>query len=94
VEPPRGHHIIGGKWVFKVNHMSDGTIDRHKVRLVAKGFTQHAGIDNTDTFSPVVKPTTVRLILSIVVSRGWALRQVDVKNAFLHGDIQEEVYVS
>ncbi|KAK1625891.1 hypothetical protein QYE76_000206 [Lolium multiflorum] len=82
VELPRGHHIIGCKWVFKVKDKSDGTIDRQKAHLVAKGFTQRASIDYTDTFSPVVKPMTVRLILSIAVSRGWALRQVDVQNAF------------
>jgi histone deacetylase 1/2 len=93
VDPPPGRHIVGCKWVFKLKHKPDGTVDRHKARLVAKGFTQRQGIDYTDTFSPVVKPTTVRLILSIAVSRGWQLRQVDVQNACLHGDIQEEVYM-
>jgi histone deacetylase 1/2 len=88
VDPPPGHSIVGCKWVFKIKHNADGTVDRHKARLVAKGFTQRPGIDYTDTFSPVVKPTTVRLILSIAVSRGWTLCQIDIQNAFLHGDIQ------
>jgi hypothetical protein len=87
VAPPHGQHIVGCKWVFKLKQKSDGSIDRYKARLVAKGFTQRHGIDYTDTFSLVVKPTTVRLILSIAVYRGWTLRQADVQNVFIHSDI-------
>jgi hypothetical protein len=68
-------------------------IDRHKARLVAKGFKQRYGIDYKDTFILVVKAANIRLILSIVVSRGWSLRQLDVQNAFLHGILEEEVYM-
>lgn len=68
-------------------------IDRYKTRLVAKGFKQRYGIDNEDIFSPVVKAATICLVLSIVVSRGWSLRQLDVQNAFLHSVLEEEVYM-
>jgi hypothetical protein len=76
-----------------VKKNSDGTIDRYKARLVAKGFKQHYSIDYEDTFSPVVKFATIHLVLAIAVSRGWALRQLDVKNAFLHGIMEEEAYM-
>jgi histone deacetylase 1/2 len=85
VPRPKGKNIIGCKLVYKNKKKADGTIDRYKARLVAKGFKQRYGIDYEDTFSPIVKPATIRLVLSIAVTNGWSLQQLDVQNAFLHG---------
>lgn len=93
VPPHHGKNLIDCKWVFRIKRKSYETIDRYKARLVAKGFKQRYGIDYEDTFSPVVKAATIPLILSIAVSTGWSLRQLDVQNVFLHGVLEEEVYM-
>ena len=92
---PRPVHtnVIGSKWVFKTKLKEDGTLERYKAYLVAQGFTQVHGIDYKKTFSPVIKITIIRLILSIAVSSNWSLRQLDVKNAFLHGHLKKIVYM-
>nr|AOG75316.1 reverse transcriptase [Mirabilis jalapa]AOW44035.1 reverse transcriptase [Mirabilis jalapa]AOW44037.1 reverse transcriptase [Mirabilis jalapa] len=92
VSPPIGANIISGKWIFRHKIGPDGTLDRYKARWVVRGFNQQAGIDYDETFSPVVKPTTVRTVLCLAVSHSWQVHQLDVKNAFLHGTLTETVY--
>ncbi|KAK5783772.1 hypothetical protein PVK06_038285 [Gossypium arboreum] len=90
---PPGRKAIGYKWLFKIKKNPDGTINRRKARLVANGCSQVPRCDFQETFSPVVKHATIRVILSVVVTKGWPLRQVDVNNAFLNGDLTDDVFM-
>uniref|UniRef100_A0A2N9EL95 Reverse transcriptase Ty1/copia-type domain-containing protein n=1 Tax=Fagus sylvatica TaxID=28930 RepID=A0A2N9EL95_FAGSY len=93
VDLPAGKSAIGCKWVYKIKTRSDGTVDRYKARLVAKGFTQEYGIDYEETFAPVARLSSVRTLIAVSASRHWPLFQMDVKNAFLNGELTEEVYM-
>ena len=86
-------NVVGCKWIFHTKRHSNGSIDRYKACLVAKGFHQRPRVDYYDTFSPVIKPTTIRVVLSIAINSGWPLRQLDVNNAFLQGTLIEHVYM-
>jgi len=92
VPRPARANVVSGKWVFKHKFKSDGSLECYKARWVLRGFTQRPGVDFGETFSPVVKPTTVRTVLSLALSHSWPVHQLDVKNAFLPGTLSEVVY--
>jgi histone deacetylase 1/2 len=88
-----GLNVIDSRWVYKVKWKPDGSVDRFKARLMAKGFKQHHSVDYDDTYSPMIKPTTIRVVLSLAMMQGWQIQQLDVDNAFLHGHLEEDVYM-
>ena len=90
--PPK-RKVIGVRWVYKTKYHADGSLDKHKARLVVKGYAQRAGVDFDETFAPTARITTIRVVLSLAGHFGWPIFQMDVKSAFLNGDLQEEVYV-
>lgn len=90
---PFGKIIVGSKWIYKVNHKPDGSVDRYKALLVAKGYTQVEGEDFLDSYAPVAKIVIVHLFLSFATYKSWPLFHVDINNAFLHGTLDEDVYL-
>lgn len=93
VPRPKGKSIVSSKWIFKIKHAADGSIEKYKARFVARGFSQKEGIDYEETFAPVARYTTVRAVLAIAASKGWKVHQMDVKTTFLNGKISEEVFI-
>ena len=87
-------NVVGCKWVFRIKCHADGSIERYKARFVAKGLHQQPGIDYDETYDPVIKPTMVCTILSLAISAGWSVQQIDIQNAFLHGTLFEDVFMA
>lgn len=94
VPPSDAQNVLRYKWIFTLKYLPNGSIDRYKARLVARGFHQQYGLDYSETFSPVIKATIIRMVLEVAVSRSWNIRQLDINNAFLQGTLHDEVYVS
>lgn len=92
-DKPSGVKVIGLKWIFKIKKNADGTINKYKARLVAKGYVQESGIDFDEVFAPVARLETIRLLVGLAASHGWETHHLDVKTAFLHGELREDVYV-
>ncbi|TFY79416.1 hypothetical protein EWM64_g4598 [Hericium alpestre] len=92
-EKPAGTNVISSKWVFKIKRNNTGAISKYKARLVAQGFSQIPGIDFTDTFAPVAKLLSVRLVVALAAHFNYELHQMDVKNVYLNGDLKEEIYM-
>jgi hypothetical protein len=90
---PSGSKTIGVKWVFKTKVNENGEVDKYKARLVAKGYCQQYGIDYSEVFAPVARLDTIRIVISLAAQNSWVIYQLDVKSAFLHGEINEEVFV-
>lgn len=90
---PSDKLVFTSKWIYHIIHVVDGSIDKYKARFVARGFSQKEGIDYEETFAPIARYTTIRSLLSLVVTMRWHIHQMDVKTAFLNGTIDEDVFI-
>jgi hypothetical protein len=93
VPRPKSKDVVSSKWLFKIKHAADGSIEKYKARFVARGFSQKEGIDYEETFAPVARYTSIRTIIALAAKMKWTLHQMDVKTTFLNGVIEEEVYI-
>jgi hypothetical protein len=90
---PEGKPVVTSKWIYKIKHAADGSVEKYKARFVARGFSKVEGIDYEETFDPVARYTSICTIIYLATSMGWRLHQMDVKTTFLNGEIEEEVYI-
>ena len=93
VPRPDGNSVVTSKWIYKIKHATDGSIEKYKARFVARGFSQKEGIEYEETFAPVAKYTSIRSVLALAAVMKWKIHQMDGKTTFLNGVVEEEVYV-
>jgi hypothetical protein len=90
---PKDKNVVGSKWIYKVKHATDGSMEKYKSHFMAKGFSQREGVDYEDIFPPVARYSSIREVISLATKKGWRVHQMDVNTAFLNGVVEEEVYV-
>jgi hypothetical protein len=93
VPRPDGKKVVGSKWIYKVKHATDGSVDKYKARFVVKGFSHREGVDYEETFASVARYSSIRAVILLATKKGWGIHQMDVKTAFLNEVVEEEVYV-
>ena len=89
---PEEKSVVTSKWIYKIKHAADGSVEKYKARFVARGFSQVEGINYEETFAPVARYTSIHTIIDLAASMDWKLHQMDVKTTFINGEIEEEVY--
>jgi hypothetical protein len=93
VPRPKEKSIVTSKWIYKIKHVADGSVEKHKVIFIARGLSQVEGVKYDETFDPVSRYTSIRTIIALATSMSWKIHHMDVKKAFLNGEIEEEVYI-
>ena len=93
VPPDSAQNVVETKWIYRIKRDPIGVITQYKARLVGRGFHQREDIDYTETYSPFIKPATIRVVLTLAITNGWKLRQLDINNAFLQGQLHDDIFV-